>query len=67
MIIEEIIYADDGRQLVKTYSDANKYIIQDDSEILYGEAIDIPGVHRYSESNIDIEIEENEENKEVEL
>lgn len=49
MIKQETIIVN-GRQLVKTYSDNNKYIIQNETGIKYTEAIDIPNKFTYSES-----------------
>lgn len=56
---EQIII--NGRQLVKTYSDAGKYIIQVGTNVKYAEAVDIPNKHSYIESSEDIVIEENKE------
>ena len=39
MIINEMYVADDGRELVRTYSDANKRIRRNDGKI-YNDAID---------------------------
>ena len=47
----------DGRDLVKSYSDANKYIIQKETGIYYTEAIDVPNRYTYTESDKDIEDE----------
>ena len=57
MIKEEQIVIN-GRQLVKTYSDNHKYIIQVGTNVKYVEAIDIPNKHTYVESSEDIVIEE---------
>ena len=57
MIKEEQIVIN-GRQLVKTYSDNNKYIVQVGTNIKYAEAIDIPNKHTYIESEEDIVTEE---------
>ena len=43
--------------LVKTYSDSNKYIIQNETGIEYTEAIDVPNKYTYTESEKDIESE----------
>ena len=40
--------------LVHTYSDQHKYIRQLDSGNLYEDAIDLPGLHTYEETDIDI-------------
>lgn len=54
-----------GRQLIKTYSDNKKYIIQNETGIKYAEAIDVPNKYTYTESDEDIvsegAIEETEE------
>lgn len=60
MIIEEKIIINE-RELIKTYSDAGKYIIQTDTGIRYAEAVDVPNRYTYTESNEDIEIEKTEE------
>lgn len=57
MIKQETIMVN-GRTLVKTYSDSNKYIIQNETGIKYSEAVDVPNRYTYTESNEDIEIEE---------
>ena len=41
--------------LIKTYSDSGKYIIQNETGIEYGEAIDVPDKYTYTESEKDIE------------
>lgn len=45
-----------GRQLVITYSDDGKYIIQNGTGIKYEEAIDIPNKYSYTESAEDIPV-----------
>ena len=40
---------------VKTYSDSNKYIIQNETGIEYTEAVDVPNKYTYTESEKDIE------------
>ena len=61
MIKQETIVIN-GRQLVKTYSDNNKYIIQNETGIdEYTEAIDVPNKYTYVESEEDI-LEENIKN-----
>ena len=44
--------------LVKTYSDSNKYIIQNETGIEYTEAVDVPSKYTYTESEKDIEVEQ---------
>lgn len=44
-----------GRELVKTYSDSNKYIIQNETGVKYSEAVDVPNRFTYRESEEDIE------------
>lgn len=51
---EEIII--NGRRLIKTYSDNNKYIIQNETGKKYTEAVDIPYKYTYVESLQEIEI-----------
>lgn len=58
MIKQETIFVN-GRELIKTYSDNNKYIIQNETGIKYTEAIDIPNKYTYTESDENINIEEN--------
>lgn len=53
MIKQEKIVIND-RELVKTYSDNNKFIIQNETGAKYGEAIDIPDKYTYTESDEDI-------------
>ena len=60
MIKKETIVVN-GRQLVKTYSDSGKYIIQNETGLKYAEAVDIPNKYTYIESEEDI-LEENIEN-----
>ena len=50
-----------GKQLVKTFSDAGKYIIQNETGAKYTEAIDIPNKYTYTESMEDIPVETKEE------
>ena len=57
MIKQETININ-GRQLIKTYSDNNKFIIQNETGIKYSEAIDIPYKYTYKESEEDIPKEE---------
>ena len=51
MIKTEIM--EDGR--IRTYSDAGKRLIQVDTGLIYDEAVDIEGLHTYTESEQDIE------------
>lgn len=46
-----------GKNLIRTYSDKNKYIIQNETGIKYAEAIDIPNKYTYTESDEEIENE----------
>ena len=50
MIKQETIIVN-GRELVKTYSDSGKYIIQNGTGIKYTEAVDIPNKYTYVESD----------------
>lgn len=59
MIVREILFIN-GRELVKTYSDSGKYIIQNETGVEYTEAIDIPNKYTYTESEKDIEEVEND-------
>lgn len=61
MIKQETITVN-GRTLVKTYSDNNKYIIQNETGIKYSEAVDVPNRFTYSESEENIETEEEPKN-----
>lgn len=54
MIVKEILFIN-GRELVKTYSDSGKYIIQNETGIEYVKAIDIPNKYTYTETEKDIE------------
>ena len=53
MIIQETIIVGE-RELIKTYSDCGKYIIQNETGIKYSEAIDIPNKYTYTESEEEI-------------
>lgn len=57
MIKQETIFVN-GRELIKTYSDNNKYIIQNETGAIYTEAIDIPNKYTYTESEEYIKVEE---------
>lgn len=57
MIKQETIIVN-SRQLVKTFSDAGKYIIQNETGAKYTEAIDVPNKYTYTESDEDIPKEE---------
>ena len=59
MIKQETIIVN-GRELVKTYSDAGKFIIQNETGGKFTEAIDIPNKFTYSESDENIPVEEEE-------
>lgn len=49
----------DGVQLVRTYSDEGKKIIQNETGIKYAEAIDVENAtYTYSESDEDIDVAE---------
>lgn len=54
MIIQEKLIIN-GRTLIKTYSNENKYIIQNETEIKYAQAIDVPNKYTYTESEEVIE------------
>lgn len=60
MIKQEIL--ENG--LVKTYSDSDKYIIQNETGVEYTEAVDIPNKYTYTESDKDIEKLEEKSNVE---
>lgn len=61
MLKQETIIVN-GRELIKTYSDNNKFIIQNETGAKYSEAIDIPYKYTYKESEEDIETEKELEN-----
>ena len=61
MIVQETLIIN-GRQLIKTYSDSGKYIIQNETGVEYTEAVDVPNKHTYTESEKDIKIPEEVEN-----
>ena len=55
IIIEEFTLPDDDRILTKTYSDEGYMIIQDETGIMYAEAVDPKDMNRtYTESNVKI-------------
>lgn len=57
MIVEEIIKTKNN-DLIKRYSDANKYILQVETGVEYVEAIDItPCQYTYIETDKEIEVE----------
>lgn len=58
MVKQETIIIN-GKELIKTYSDASKYIIQNETGVKYAEAIDIPYKYTYTESSEDLPKEEN--------
>lgn len=60
MLKQETIIVN-GRELIKTYSDNNKFIIQNETGVKYSEAVDVPNRFTYRESEEDIEIEKTEE------
>lgn len=53
---EKIIIS--GKELIKTYSDSNKFIIQNETGAKYIEAVDIPYKYTYTESEEEIPKEE---------
>lgn len=66
MIKQETIIVN-GKQLVKTYSDNNKYIIQNETGETYPEAVDLPNKYTYTESDEDIPVIEEEKANEQQL
>ena len=68
MIVREILFIN-GKELIKTYSDSGKYIIQNETGFEYTEAVDVPNKYTYTESERDIEVNEElqkeRENKDV--
>jgi len=55
MIITELYKTqEDGVKLYRTYSDAD-FLIRQETGTLYSEAIDIEGLHTYTETDIPIE------------
>ena len=58
MIVSLEYYTEDGRLLIRTKSDRNMMIRQDQTGILYDKAIDVPNRYTYSETDIPIESEE---------
>lgn len=60
MIVQEIL--EENPDLIKTYSDAGKYIVNVETGEKWGEAIDPISAGRiYEETDEDIEVEETEE------
>lgn len=53
MIVQETLIIN-GKELIKTYSDIGKYIIQNETGVEYTEAVDIPNKYTYTESERDI-------------
>ena len=58
MIVSLEYYTEDGRLLIRTRSDRNMMIRQDQTGILYDEAIDVPNHYTYTETDNPIENEE---------
>jgi hypothetical protein len=59
IIKEEYKTRADGVKLIRTYSDEGKYIIQNETGIVYAEAIDVENApYTYSEGTDDIYDEE---------
>ena len=60
MIVQETYKTrSDGVKLIRTYSDAGKKIVQNETGVTYDEAIDVETAgYTYSESEEDIETEE---------
>lgn len=57
IVREEYKTRADGVKLFRTYSDEGKEIIQNETGIVYGEAIDVENApYTYSESNEDMEL-----------
>ncbi len=52
IITEKLIFEE--KELVKTFSDANKYIIQNETGTKYESAIDVPNKYTYRESQENI-------------
>ena len=58
MIVSLEYYTEDERLLIKTKSDRKMKIRQDQTGILYDEAIDVPNRYTYSETDEPVESEE---------
>lgn len=59
MITQTTITTPDGRELLETKSDSNKYIIQNETGIKYSSAVDvIPCRYTYTETEEEIPIME---------
>jgi hypothetical protein len=57
IVREEFKTRGDGVKLYRTYSDEGKQIIQNETGILYSEAIDVEGApYTYTESDEDVEL-----------
>ena len=69
MIVSEVCDTREGGvKLIRTYSDSGFMIIQDETGIMYGEAIDPEDMHRtYTESDILIENTENDNTETPEI
>lgn len=65
MIVQEII---EGRDLIKTYSNIGKPILQVETGAIYGEAIDIyPCPYTYEETDMPLDNEELEDGEAFEI
>lgn len=61
MAIKRDFYVElaDGTKLYRTYSDAGKQIIQNETGVIFDDAVDVEGAtYTYSETDTDIAIQE---------
>ena len=60
MIVREFyLTRDDGVKLYRTYSNEGKYILQNETGIVYGDAIDVENAsYTYTETDRVIEVED---------
>ena len=60
MIVREFyLTRDDGLKLYRTYSNEGKYILQNETGIVYGDAIDVENAsYTYTETDRVIEVED---------
>lgn len=55
LVTEVYMTREDGVNLVRTYSDLHHYILQEDTGIMYEEAVDVENIgHTYFETDTEI-------------
>ncbi len=60
-LIKQEFFTKNGVDFVYTYSDANMQILQNETGVMYDEAIDLNGYYTYTETDHPIDEEEEDE------